>query len=164
MKEQKSLEAKVCKCPFSLKKNTSRKLMSKEDHCLPCRSLFPGHLPDWLFEFTGGFLSAHTLAPQAPSATAKDQGTAYRKGDSRRVPHTPKPCASKIVFKGNSGSKTEIFHHSSHSLWAQQSCASRPRYAWHMERNKLPQALVPISDVKYFFIPFYPLKGLWSTP
>lgn len=75
----------------------------------------------------------HLRHPQ-PLPRTKEQPRG-RVGDNRRVSHTPKPCAWKIVFKGNSGWRTEIFHDSSHSLWAQESCASRPRYTWHIKRD-----------------------------
>ena len=44
--------------------------MSCEDHCLSCRSLFPGHPPghppDWLFKSMGASWPARTLVPQVP--------------------------------------------------------------------------------------------------
>lgn len=52
---------KICPCS-----DTSRKLMSCEDHCLSCRSLLPGRSPDWLFTSMGSSRPARTSVPQVP--------------------------------------------------------------------------------------------------
>lgn len=115
----------------------------------------PGQLTPWCLRYP------------RPLLRTKEQPTG-RAGDNRSVSHTPKPCAWKIVFKGNSTwikVRTEIFHHSSHVVTGTAITCQQtgPRYAWHIKRDMLPQSLVSISDLKYFFmIPFLPLKGLWS--
>lgn len=109
----------------------------------------------------------HLRYPQ-PLPRTKEQPT-ERVGYSRRIlGHKPPSLVLQRLFLKESlfGSRTEILHHSSHSLWAQQSCKQTGApYAWHMKRDMLPQFLVPISDLKYFFkIPLLPLKGLWPIP
>lgn len=118
-------------------------------------------------QVASGQLTPWQLRYPQPLPRTEEEPTG-RAGDCRRVSHTPKPCAWKIVFKGK-------------STWIKDWTLSPflpfvmgtaivgqktgPCFGWHIKRDLFPQFLVPISDLKYFFmIPLLPLKGLWPIP